>query len=223
MKKLSAIILAIIMFAVTMAPAYVEERIEAGTQDINIAFIDVEGNPVTVERIYSVDITFNAELENPLTWTAIADAESIVWDPAKHAYTSGGFNDVRWTVPQTINDAITIVNHSNEDVVIFIYFEGDNQAEEMAGGASSKKIIDTVAPKFTDGSGITLELQGTGEDGGIKNVLESADKVALGNPEDADSETVKLVPGGTPENISAGGAAFVITKIVIDVQSMYIG
>ncbi len=237
MKKLLILTLAVVMTLVTVIPASAAWG-GGGSKAVSVAFLDKNGEVVTIETIYSVDIAFADELSQPLTWKSTLKADAIVWDPDRHAYINKSEDTPDWEIPSTIENAITIANHSNASVYAKVLFDGDedptvpgdNEATQDAQSLGNKILVQPVQPGIGDGeyiearervdalTGVGVRLTGTGEDGRIKILLESAADVAFNDYTAADKETIDLVPINTPINL-APSSEFLIGTIIIEIKA----
>lgn len=170
MKKFISLLLCVLMIASMSVTAFAagsddltDEGAVSGNSsgDVNVTI----GDGTTTKTIYYVVITwksmdFNFQFDN---------SQTIVWDTTNHKYTYEDGTDLTGTWSSTsVEDAITVVNHSNTEVAIEASFDG-------------------VASAETNGVTATVDLAGKDANGadntGIITIIKSAEGVGT----DADS------------------------------------
>ncbi len=232
MKKLLIFFLTVIVAFTITAPAYAEGVTAGGTKNVDVAIIN--GNaPITVETVYSVEINFSEALYAESTyfvWKVNVEGETITWNPETHTYYTTSGKKMVWSVPNPLEEALTVTNHSNASVNIEVGYEKmihvaepnpdvglpDDPTQPDGNGN-----IFVLVPEYVDDTfGVGFKLRGTGAEGSVKTTLRAADVVAPGNPEAADKEVVAIVPFGEPTvPDKTYGTAVTVTTVVVRITS----
>ncbi len=183
MKKLfivATVAALIIATTLSVSAATVTTTGTAGTADVSVVFVAADGTTVlTPATVYSVDVIFEPDLEAEWKVNNITGATGMIWDPSTHTYkeTDVDGNNVTFTKPDEILNAVTVKNHSNAAVAVSALFDDDKIAE--ANGAKAE---------LSDNDG----------------TLASAAAVAYGNVSEAASTSYTVSFDGTPIDATAG-------------------
>lgn len=116
MKKIGALVLALVMALSLTVTAFAADTITAVTGSENKATHGVYGEvdtTGTVQTVYSVDVTWGT-----MEFTYKINGESNTWDPETHDYTTTTGTS-HWEIA-TDQDKFTVTNHSNAKVGVAV-------------------------------------------------------------------------------------------------------
>ncbi len=152
MKKLITLITVLslaLAASFSVSAATVESVTDANTAsaDVNVVFVADDGTTVlTPATVYNVTVKF-ADLEVEWKVNSITGAAGMVWDPSTHTYnvTDTDGDNVTYTAPDAITNAVTVANHSNAAVAVSARFDEDKVAEANGATATLSEDDDTLA------------------------------------------------------------------------------
>ena len=142
MKKLIAILTAVVIAAMAVIPAFAETTITTlpgqDTGEVKVNVYDEHDQELTT--VYYVVVSWD---DLTFTFNFDGDNTEVVWDPTTHKYMNGSSEATGTWAAATKN--VTVTNHSNAAVAYAAKFTNDAVVSEAKNGVTA-----------------TLEDQGTG-------------------------------------------------------------
>ncbi len=135
---LMAVLLVTATLSVSAATTTLGALTETAQAEVSVNFTDKDGNVLTPETVYSVEVNFEDLVFNFKADT-VTGAEGAVWDPTTHTYNVGNAegDDVSFTAPAAITNAIEVKNHSNAAVAVVANFANGQKTANAVNGITS--------------------------------------------------------------------------------------
>lgn len=216
MKKIIAMLLAVVMAAAMVVPVFAEDPTSTTVNSAKDHSIDVQGKFSGASAsgdVISVGIAWDA-----MTFT-YSEASAGTWNPANHAYT--GNSTAGWSDNKS---GITVTNHSNVPVdaeFSFAAATGVTTTGTFYHKLENNAFSDVAMPNFRLASAVGTEVSAAPSGTiyfGVSGAAISSD-TTLGTitVKIAKSKTVKTVTVNTTEITQESGATFSSMNIVAEV------